>query len=134
MTDETKYVARENIPEGSPLYVGGVPTPASVFPPRKAPPIQQPIPDGWLVIRTIQGGEHKYLNKDMPKGWRPIGSGIQVSTPTGRVVWTWRNILSYEVFKNSDDYIHAHRRWYAYQVAEAAKAEEEADCVGADGD
>jgi hypothetical protein len=133
-----EYVAGENIPKGSPLRVGGVPvTPASVFPPRKTPPVQKPIPDGWLVITTIHGTQHTYLNRDMPRGWRPIGSGLLVSTPTGRIIWTWRNILSYEIFANSEDFAHAHRRWHAYEAAEAARLAAEAeedDCVGADGD
>lgn len=115
---------------------GGVPTPASVFP-RKTPPIQKPIPDGRLIIRTIYGQEHTYEYKTMPKGWRPIGSGLQISTPDGRLIWSWRSILNYEIINNSDDYVHAHRRWYAYETAEAAKltAEQEDDgCVGSDVD
>lgn len=114
--------------------VGGVPTPADVFP-RRTPPVPKPVPDGKLLIRTVHGTLYEYAYAEMPKGWRPIGSGLQVSTPTGRIVITWRNILSYEIISNSDEYVHAHRRWYAYETAEAARiAQEEDSCVGVDGD
>ena len=113
--------------------VGGVPTPASVFPP-KTPLIRKPTPDGRLIIRTIHGQTHEYEYASMPRGWRPIGSGIQVSTSTGRIIWAWRQILNYEIISNSDDYVHAHRRWHAYETAEAAKraAEQEEDCAQED--
>jgi hypothetical protein len=132
-----EYVAGADIPAGGRLVVGGVPTPASVFPRITPPAPKQPIPDGRLIIRTVHGTEHVYENKTMPRGWRPIGSGIQVSTESGRIVWTWRNILSYEIIANSDEFVHAHRRWHAWKTAEAAKiaAEEEGEtCVGVDGD
>lgn len=83
---------------------GGVPTPATVFPRNNATPPVRPIPDGCLVLTTMSGIEHKYLNKDMPSGWRPAQNYLRISTPTGWVNWPWHSIFRFDTVLNSPLY------------------------------
>lgn len=126
------YVASGDIPKGSPLYVSGVPTPASVFPPRSAtnpvgPP--RPIPDGRLTLTSSFGSEHVYEYKDMPHGWRPHSNYLAISTLLGRVFWPWHSILRWETVANSPRYNELRQAWSDFH-----KRAVEEECDGVDSD
>jgi hypothetical protein len=118
--------------KSDPTRLGGVPTPASVFPPRNAtnpvgPP--RPVPDGKLMLISTSGIEHVYQYKDMPHGWRPHSNYLAISTPLGRTFWPWHSIFRWETHANSPRYNELLQAWSDFHKR---KTEEECDGVDSD--
>jgi hypothetical protein len=121
-----KTTMNSDWPDGHPLArVGGVPTPASVFPQRNAtePPI--PVPDGKVVVRTVYGKEHVFYHKNMPNGWKPTREYLQISTLTGYRRFPWGQILWFDTVQNSKEFNDARQLRKDWEAAQHAKAEEE---------
>lgn len=109
--------------------VGGVPTPASVFPPRNATnptPPTVPEQDGKLVLKTIHGQEYAYEYKDMPNSWKPHAHYLSISLPHGWKRWPWGQILWFETTQNSREYVQAREARKRWDAEQHAKTEDEA--------
>jgi hypothetical protein len=111
----------------------GVPTPASVFQPHNATDPTDPEPvipeaNGKLVLRSVSGGVHEYLYKDMPKGWRPRELYLSISTAEGWAHWPWSSILHFETHVNDDEYVEAKQAQRAWRDRRREAARANSDC------
>jgi hypothetical protein len=105
----------------SPLNMPGAPR--AEYPPTK------PISDGRISVTTIHGRTHDYPYADMPRGggWRAMSEYLSIPTKTGRICWPWAQILCFETFGNSAEYVRQREVWSAWENAKKAQGAPEDD-------
>lgn len=108
-----------------------MPTPTEIFgipKPRRSAVLDvttPPVPDGRLIVRTMQGNEHVFPYAEMPHHWRPTSSGIKISKSTGWYTITWHNIFSFESVTNSPEFGRAQERFAVWMSEQVTKKEDE---------